>query len=164
VELHVNLNPLTLPKDKKSLNGSVNLPHGTGKKRIIAIADEALLEKVQKGVIEFDVLVAHPSMMPKLARVAKILGPKGLMPNPKNGTVSPTPEKRAKELEGGELNWKTEPDQPVIHQMVGKVAFEDKQLIDNIKALVNSINTSKIAQLSLNATMGPGIKVDVTSV
>lgn len=164
VEAHINLNPATLPKDKLSLSGTVNLPHGTGKTRKIIVADEALIEAVQKGKIDFDVVVAHPSLMPKLAKVAKILGPRGLMPNPKNGTVSVTPEKRAKELEGGELNWKTEPDHPVIHQIMGKVSFNQLQLEENIKAFVKSVGSGKIAKLTLNCTMGPGIKVDVNSI
>jgi large subunit ribosomal protein L1 len=161
--MHVNINPAILTKEKKSLSGSVNLPHGTGKKRIIVIADEALIEQVQKGKIEFDVLVAHPSMMAKLARVARILGPKGLMPNPKNGTVTPTPEKRVTELAGGEINWKTEPDQPVIHQAVGKVSYTPDQLEENIRALVKVIGTGKIAKLTLSSSMGPGIKVATNS-
>ena len=161
VEVHVNLNPATLPKDKKNLSGTVTLPHGTGKKRVIAIADEALIERVQSGTIDFDVLVAHPSLMPKLAKVARILGPKGLMPNPKNGTVTPNPEKRAKELSGGELAWKTEPDQPVIHQSVGKASFSTTQLSENITSLISSVTASKILKLTLSSSMGPGIKVDL---
>src|SRR3989344_2271408 len=160
-EVHVNLNSATLPKDKKSLAGTVVLPHGTGKKRVIAIADEALIERVQSGLIDFDVLVAHPSLMPKLAKVARVLGPKGLMPNPKNGTVTSDPEKRVKELSGGELAWKTEPDQPVIHQSVGKVSFSTSQLSENISSLVKSINLAKILKLTLSSSMGPGIKVDL---
>lgn len=164
VETHININSAILDPDKPSLNGTVNLPHGTGKKHVIKIADEALIEKVSKGQIDFDIVVAHPSMMPKLAKVARILGPKGLMPNPKNGTLSPDPEKRAKELEGGEITWKTEPDHPVIHQIIGKVSFADNQLEENLKALVKSISASKIVKLTLSSSMGPGIKVDVTSI
>lgn len=164
VETHININPATLPKDKPSLSGTVVLPHGTGKQKVVKIADEQLIEQVQKGEINFDVLVSHPSLMPKLARVARILGPKGLMPNPKNGTVTTDPEKRVKELQGGEINWKTEPDHPVIHQALGKVAFTDKQLEENLKIFIKSIGSSKIANLTLNATMGPSIKLDVTSI
>lgn len=163
VEVHINLNPTTLPKDKLNLSGSVVLPHGTGKKRRVAIATEELIDKVGSGKIEFDVLVAHPSLMPKLAKVAKILGPKGLMPNPKTKTVTPDPEKRVKELEGGEVNWKTEPSHPVIHQPIGKVSFSEAQIEENLKALVKSIGTGKIAKLTLSSTMGPGIKVDITT-
>lgn len=160
VELHVNLNPAVLG-EKKDFRGSVNLPHGTGKEIKVAIADDALISKIEAGKIEFDVLVAHPTMMAKLARVAKILGPKGLMPNPKTGTVSPDPEKRAKELAGGNINFKTEPDNPIIHLMIGKVSFEDKKLIENAQALLDAIGRNKIAKATLSATMGPGVKVVV---
>ena len=152
VEVHINLNPATLPKEKKNLSG---------KKRVIAIADEILIERVQAGVIDFDVLVAHPSLMPKLAKIARVLGPKGLMPNPKNGTVTADPEKRVKELSGGELAWKTEPDQPVIHQSVGKASFSTSQLSENISNLVSSVSVGKILKLTLSSSMGPGIKVDL---
>lgn len=164
VEAHFNLNPELFTKDKKSLSGSVTLPHGTGKKRRIVIADENIIDNISKGKIEFDVLLAVPSLMPKLAKVAKILGPRGLMPNPKNGTVTQDPEKRVQELEGGKMTWKTEPEQPVIHQAIGKVSFTDQQLVENIKTLLASINKSKIVKLTLSSTMGPGIKVDINSV
>lgn len=163
VDAHININPEILTKEKKTLSGSVNLPHGTGKTRKIVIADEAILDAISKGKIDFDILVAHPSMMPKLARVAKTLGPKGLMPSPKNGTVSPDPEKRVKELEGGEMTWKTESDQPIIHQTIGKVSFEEKQLEENLKTLINSVNVNKISKLTLTSSMGPGVKVDLSS-
>lgn len=164
VETHININPATLPKDKPSLQGTVNLPHGTGKKRIIAIADDSVLKQIETGKINFDVLVAHPSQMPKLAKFAKLLGPRGLMPNPKNGTVTQDPEKRAQELEGGELTWKTEPDHPVIHQALGKVSFGQDKIEANLKAFVTSVSTGKIAKLTLSSTMGPGIKVDLNSI
>lgn len=163
VEAHVNLAAFVFTKEKTSLSGTVVLPHGTGKKRRIKIADDSVIENVQKGTIDFDVLVAHPSMMPKLAKVARILGPKGLMPNPKIGTVTPDPEKRAKELEGGEVNWKTEPDHPVVHQIIGKVSFTQKQLEENLKKLLSSIGSGKVAKITLSSSMGPGIKVDSTN-
>lgn len=162
VELHINLSSVALG-DKNppagGLRGSVSLPHGTGKEVRVAIADDKILEEVAKGVLNFDVLVAHPSMMPKLARVAKILGPKGLMPNPKNGTVGEDPEKLAASLSKGKVNFKTEPDQPVIHMTVGKVSFEDKKLTENIAAVIKAIGPGKISKVTLAATMGPGIKL-----
>lgn len=161
VELHINLNPLSLG-EKKEFRGSVSLPHGTGKQVRVVIADEAVLSDIESGKINFDILVAHPSMMPRLAKVAKILGPKGLMPNPKTGTVTPDPEKRAKELSSGEVNFKTEPDQPIIHMSVGKVSFEEKKLSDNIEAVLDAIGRGKIARVTLTSTMGPGIKVVVS--
>lgn len=159
VELHINLNPMSLGSTKGDYRGSVSLPHGTGKEVKVAIADDALVAKIEAGTIDFDVLVAHPSMMSKLAKLAKTLGPKGLMPNPKNGTVSPTPEKRAKELSSGQVNFKAEPGNPIVHMPVGKVSFEDKKLVENVAAIFAAIGNSKIAKVTLTSTMGPGIKV-----
>lgn len=159
VELHVNLNPQSLGDQKGDYRGTVSLPHGTGKEVRVAIADDALLANIEAGKIDFDVLVAHPSMMPKLAKVARILGPRGLMPNPKNGTVSPTPEKRAKELTSGELNFKAEPGNPIVHLPVGKVSFEDAKLIENIEAILSAIGRNKILRATLAPTMGPGVKL-----
>lgn len=160
VELHINLNPLAMG-EKKDLRGTVNLPHGTGKQVRVVIADDKVLEEVAAGKINFDILVAHPSMMPKLAKVARILGPKGLMPNPKTGTVTPDPDKRAKELSTGQVNFKTEPDQPIIHLIVGKVSFDEKKLVENIKAILDAVGRGKITKATLSATMGPGVKVEI---
>lgn len=159
VELHINLNPLSLG-EKKDYRTSVSLPHGTGKEVRVAIADDAILAEIEAGKINFDILVAHPQMMPKLAKVARILGPRGLMPNPKTGTVSPDPDKRAKELTSGEVNIKTEPGNPIIHMGIGKVSFPDKDIADNVKAVLAAIG-SKVAKVSLSATMGPGVKVQI---
>lgn len=159
VELHIN-------STEKGLRGTVQLPHGTGKQIKVAIADSStidkLLEAIEKGKIDFHALVAHPQVMGKLARVAKFLGPRGLMPNPKNGTISPEPEKVAKKLQGGEINWKTESDFPIIHQVIGKLSFKDDQLTDNFKALIKSIGSVKIKNMTLKSTMSPGIKILLT--
>lgn len=163
VEMHVSLNPQTLG-GKSDYRGSVILPHGTGKKVTVAIADDELIKQIEAGTLNFDILVAHPSMMPKLAKVARVLGPKGLMPNPKTGTVTPDPEKRAKELAGGEVNFKTEPDHPIVHQAIGKVSFTEKQLTENIKALLLAIGKTKISRITLTSTMGPGIKLDANNI
>jgi large subunit ribosomal protein L1 len=160
VELHINLNPQSLG-DKKDMRGSVSLPHGSGKEVKVAIADDAIIAEIESGKINFDILVAHPTMMAKLAKVARVLGPKGLMPNPKNGTVSPDPDKRAKELSSGQVNFKTEPDHPIIHMIVGKVSFEDKKLTDNIKAVISAIGANKIIKATMTSTMGPGIRIVV---
>ena len=160
VEIHINLNPSVLG-EKKDFRGSVTLPHGTGKEVRVAIADDEILAKIESGKIDFDILVAHPSMMPKLAKVARILGPRGLMPNPKTGTVSADPEKRARELSHGQVNFKTEPDQPIIHMSIGKVSFDDKKLMDNITAVLGAIDKNKVTRVTLASTMGPGIKVAI---
>ncbi|HUD19937.1 MAG TPA: hypothetical protein VMR81_05855 [Patescibacteria group bacterium] len=158
VEMHINLNSQMLG-EKKDFRGSVSLPHGTGREVRVVIADDAVIAAVTDGKIDFDILVAHPSMMPKLAKIARVLGPKGLMPNPKNGTVSPDPEKRAKELSHGQVNFKTEPDQPLIHLSVGKVSFDDTKLVENIEAVVRAVGANKISRATLTATMGPGVKI-----
>jgi large subunit ribosomal protein L1 len=160
VELHVNLNPASLG-EKKDMRGSVSLPHGTGKQVRVFIADDTIIADVAEGKINFDILVASPSMMPRLAKVARILGPKGLMPNPKTGTVTEDTAKRAKELSTGKVNFKTEPDQPLIHLLVGKVSFDSKKLEENVDAILDAVGRGKIAKATLSATMGPGVKVAV---
>lgn len=169
VELHVNLNPAslgdTLPAGRQAkgdFRGSVSLPHGTGKEVRVVIADDAVLAGIEAGKMDFDVLVAHPSMMAKLAKVARILGPRGLMPNPKNGTVTDNPEKRAKELSHGQVNFKAEPGNPIVHMPVGKVSFEDAKLIENIEAILSAIGQGKIARATIAATMGPGVKIVIS--
>ncbi|MBI2611495.1 50S ribosomal protein L1 [Candidatus Gottesmanbacteria bacterium] len=154
VEVHINTK-------EKGLRGGVSLPHGTGKQVRVAIADDTLVAEVERGKINFDVLISPPQMMPKLARVAKILGPKGLMPNPKNGTISPDPEKVAQKFKKGEVHWKTESEFPIIHQVIGKLSFKDSQLEENYKALIKSISDSKISNITLKSTMSPGIKIQI---
>jgi len=160
VELHIN----TI---EKGLRGKTKLPHGTGKEIKVQIADVSSIDKiinlVEKGKIDFDVLVAHPQVMPKLAKIAKFLGPKGLMPNPKSGTISTEPEKVADNLKGGEINWKSEADFPIIHQVIGKMSFKDKQLEENLQAFLKSIGSNKIKSVTLKSTMSPGIKIQFDS-
>lgn len=156
VELHIN----TLTS---GVSGTLSLPHGTGKKTRVAIASDAVIAEIEGGTINFDVLIAEPTMMPKLARVAKILGPRGLMPNPKNGTVSPKPEDVAKKFEGGQTNYKTEAKFPILHLSVGKVSFGSEKLSENIKNAIQTVQKANIKNITLKSTMSPGIKLDVTS-
>lgn len=156
VELHINTT-------EPGLSGQLNLPHGTGKKTRVAIADDKLIADVEKGKIEFDVLLAVPQMMPKLAKVAKVLGPKGLMPNPKNGTITANPEEEAKKYEGGQMRYKTESKLPVMHLTVGKLSFGEKKLAENIKAIFAAVQAAKIKNATLKSTMSPGIKLDTAS-
>lgn len=158
VEVHINLNVNVLG-EKKDVRGTVSLPHGTGKTVNVVIADEKIIAEIAEGKFNFDILVAHPSMMPKLAKVARVLGPKGLMPNPKNGTVTTDPEKKTKELSQGQVNYKSEPENPIIHQSVGKVSFEEKMLVENINAFLASVGHEKISRVTIASTMGPGVKV-----
>ena len=163
VELHINTND-------KGISGHVTLPHGTGKQIRVAIANAAdvkeldsLVAKIEGGAIDFDVLIATPDSMPKLARVARILGPRGLMPNPKNGTVSPKPEEVAKKFQGGQMNFKTEAKFPLLHMAIGKLSFGEKKLEDNVKTAINAIQMKNVKKVTLKSTMSPGIKLDTAS-
>lgn len=147
---------------EKNLRGTVSLPHGTGKQIKVVVADDSLIANLEKGMkIDFDILVASPDMMPKLAKIAKILGPKGLMPNPKTGTIGPDPEGLAESLAKGQIQWKTQPDYPIIHTVIGKTSFESKKLLDNFSVLTKSIGKDKIRSVFVKATMGPSIKVQI---
>jgi len=102
--------------------------------------------------------------MGRIAKLAKILGPKGLMPNPKSGTISDKPEELAKKYEKGIIKWKTEAKAPLIHQIVGKLSYDDKKILDNIKALIDSIGKSNIVDLYITSSMSPSIKVDISKI
>lgn len=162
VELHINTH-------EKGVSGSLTLPHGTGKKMRVEIADhsvdpkhvEELVKKITAGQVDFDILIATPDTMSHLAKIARVLGPKGLMPNPKNGTVHPKPTEAAKKFEGGQINFKTEAKASIIHMTVGKVSFEEKQLSDNIKAIFQAVQTKNIKNVTLKSTMSPGIKLSI---
>lgn len=154
VELHINTR-------EKGIAGTITLPHGTGKKLRIKIADDALIGQIEQGKIDFDVLVATPDMMPKLAKVARILGPRGLMPNPKNGTISDKPEQVVEKLSAGQVSYKTEPQAPIIHMSVGKLSFADEQLSENISTILSSIGQAKISSVTLKSTMSPAIRIQI---
>lgn len=156
VEIHINT-------AEKGLSGSVKLPHGTGKQTRVAIASEKVLSQIESGKIDFDVLIAVPEFMPKLARFAKILGPRGLMPNPKAGTITEEPEKVAEKFKAGEMRFKTEAQAPLIHLTIGRVSFPQNYLEENLKTAAAAIGPSKIQKLTLSSTMGPGIKVNLNS-
>lgn len=151
---------ITTRDDKVSLE--ISFPYSTGKTTKAAIATDALLKKVEKGQIDFDILIAAPDMMGKIAKFARVLGPKGLMPNPKNNTVTDKPEARKKELEEGKTAIKTEKQMPLMHVVLGKTDQPEKDLIANTEHLINVLNGKKIKNLTLSATMSPGIKVDLT--
>jgi large subunit ribosomal protein L1 len=154
VELHLNTR-----EDK--ISGLISLPHGTGKKQTIAIADDKLLMQIEKGKINFDVLIATPQMMGKIAKVARILGPKGLMPNPQAGTITDRPEKAKKKLEAGQLRYKTEPKEPLMHLIMGKISFGEKKLLENLAALIKEIRPSRIKKAVLTSTHSPAIKLEI---
>jgi len=146
------------------LRGSVTFPHSIGRIVRVVIVDDKIIENIADGKLEFDVLISHPSYMPKLAKFARTLGPKGLMPNPKAGTISTEPEIAAKKYMAGNVNWKNEPKFPLIHQMVGKISLGSKEIAENISALVKSIDTKKIVSLHIASTMTPGLKIEIDSV
>jgi large subunit ribosomal protein L1 len=154
VELHLNT-------VSTGISGNVLLPNGTGKTTKVAVADDKLIQDIEKGIIDFDILVAEPSMMPKLARVAKILGPRGLMPNPKNGTITEKSEEVAKKYEGGQVNYKTEAKAPLMHLTVGKVSFGPTKLSQNIETYISAVKKQNIVSATLKSTMSPGIKIKV---
>ena len=154
VELHINTT-------ETGINATVTLPHGTGKEIRVAIADEKIIAEVEKGKINFDVLIAAPEMMPKLAKVARVLGPKGLMPNPKSNTISKDPQKLAENFSKGQMNIKTEAKTPIIHLMVGKLSFGAKKLSENIEMIIKTVKKERIRNVTLKSTFSPGIKLNV---
>ncbi len=172
-------------KSDQMVRGTVVLPHGTGKKvRVLVFAKgqkekeasdagadfvggEDLIEKISKGWLDFDKAIATPDMMGQVSKLGKILGPRGLMPNPKVGTVTFDLEKAVKEIKAGKVEFKVE-KAGVVHVPVGKVSFGFDQLLENVKTLLEVIlrvkpPTSKgiyLRTVALSTTMGPGIKID----
>lgn len=141
--------------------GTITFPHSTGKTRTVAILDDALLAEIEAGNINFDVLIATPDYMPKLAKHARVLGPRGLMPNPKIGTLTPNPEAKKKELEAGTIMIKTEKKHPVIHVTIGKVSLDADKVVENAKELLKMLG-NKVQKMTLSASMSPGVRVDLT--
>jgi large subunit ribosomal protein L1 len=154
VELHCNLNI-----DK--LSGELNFPHGTGKTLKIEIASDKTLVKLKNGQIDFEVLIAEPKMMPKLAQYAKLLGPKGLMPNPKTNTISDKPEEIKKKMAGGSTRYKSEPKAPIVHLVIGKLSFKDNQLNDHINLVLKELKLKNLKSVFLCSSMSPSIKLAI---
>jgi large subunit ribosomal protein L1 len=141
--------------------GEISFPHlELGSKKIVILNDEILAE-IKDGKINFDILIATPITMPKLLPFAKLLGPKGLMPNPKNGTLTDKPEESQKRLSVAKTMIKSEKKVPVIHQVVGKVSQKTEEIIANINELIKVVKFVKIKKFVLCATMGPGIKCEI---
>lgn len=187
VDLAINLN-LDPKFNDQNVRGVVAMPHGTGKTIRVAVvarsaaaehakkagADivgaEDLIAQIEGGTIAFDKLIATPDCMPLLGKVAKVLGPKGLMPNPKLGTVTPTPAKAVKDAKAGQVEFRLE-KAGIIHVGVGKKSFSEAQITDNVMALVKAVKDAKpsgakvtyFVKMTLSSTMGPGIKVDMKS-
>jgi large subunit ribosomal protein L1 len=153
VELHLVVN-------KEGISVQTDLPNSTGQQKKIEVADESTVEKLKKGVVDFDVLLATSDMMPKLVPFARILGPKGLMPNPKNGTLIKNP-KDAEKFSGSTMTIKTERKAPLIHTVVGKVSMEEDKLAENVNAVLEAVGRRRVRKAYLSATMSPSVKIDV---
>lgn len=186
IEVHVRT-AIDAKKTDQAIRGTVSLPHGTGKlKRVAAFVTEAkekeakdagavmaggeeLIKQIKETEkTDFDVAVAEPALMPKLAQIAKVLGTRGLMPNPKTGTVSENIGQIIKEIAGGKVTFKND-DSGNIHQIIGKTDFENAKLLENLKAFWQTVLQSKpmsvkgqyVVSVTLNSTMGPGIRVKI---
>lgn len=184
IELHVRLGVDPKQSDQQ-VRGTVNLPHGSGKSKKVAVvtkgdkqrdaqaagADlvgaEDLIEQIAKGMLDFEVLVATPDMMKDLAKLGKVLGPKGLMPNPKSGTVTMDIGKAVKELKAGRVEYKVD-EFGNIHCPIGKASFDAAKLAGNAHAVMEAIVKARpssakgvyIQSITLTSTMGPGVKLD----
>ena len=157
VETHIKL--INRSGKPEQVRGLLQYPHPTGKKISVVILDDKTIKEIAESKkTEADIYLATPAIMPEVVKLAKILGPKGKMPNPKAGTITDKPEETAKELKGGKVEFKSDV-YGNIHQVIGKVSADKKALIENIKTLTASLPSDKIASIILCATMGPGIKV-----
>ncbi len=156
VTLHLNLTAKDAPTRVE-----LTFPHAAGAAKKVAIVSDELLAKLDKNIIDFDILITTPAFMPKLAKYAKLLGPKGLMPNPKAGTVTPNPEVKVKEFEGGKTQVKAEPKYPLMHVTVGKTSQPEAELVANIRAMIEAVRPKFIVKATLAATMSPGIKLSL---
>ncbi|MDA0565792.1 50S ribosomal protein L1 [Streptomonospora sp. S1-112] len=172
-------------KADQMVRGTVNLPHGTGKTaRVLVFAtgeraeqareagadfvgDDDLVEEIQKGFLDFDAVVATPDLMGKVGRLGRVLGPRGLMPNPKTGTVTPDVAKAVTEIKGGKIEFRVD-RHGNLHFIIGKLSFSEAQLVENYSAALDEVLRLKpsaakgryIKKATLTTTMGPGIPVD----
>lgn len=141
--------------------GEITFPYLETASKKIVILNDTILAEIKEGKVNFDIIIASPATMPKLLPFARVLGPKGLMPNPKNGTLTDDPEAAVKRLSVAKTMIKTEKKAPVVHIVVGKVSQPVEELTANIDELVKVIKSNKIKKLALCATMGPCVKVEV---
>jgi large subunit ribosomal protein L1 len=152
---------LHLVVKKAGTSVQVNLPHSAGRQKKVEVASDATIEKLKDGKIDFDILVSTPEMMPKLVPFARLLGPKGMMPNPKNGTLV-TDVKKAQGFSTGTVTLKTEKEAPLIHTVIGKNSQEDSEIEDNVEAILKALGGSKqIEKVYLKSTMSPSVKLQI---
>ena len=189
VEIAVRLNVDTKKTDQQ-VRGALVLPNGTGKaKRVLVltkndaqvkaskeagaefVGGEELIDKIAKeNWLDFDVIIATPEMMPLLGKIGKLLGPRGLMPNPKTGTVTTDTKKAIEDVKKGRIEFRTD-SYGNVHAIIGKVSFDNAKLVENLMAFMNVITKSKpttvkgqfIKNVSVSSTMGPGIKIDLNT-
>ncbi|MFA5692111.1 MAG: 50S ribosomal protein L1 [Acholeplasmataceae bacterium] len=181
VAIRLNVDP---KKADQNIRGAISLPHGTGKSvRVVVMAptdlakealeagadfagEAELLEKINGGWLDFDVLIATPEMMPKLGRLGRVLGPKGLMPNPRTGTVTTEIKKTVEEFKAGKIEYRND-KVGNIHAPIGKVSFDDKKLHENLLTLYQqlvslrpaSVKGTYVKSITISTTMGPGVPV-----
>lgn len=187
VEMHIQMG-VDPKKSDQNIRGTVTLPAGRGKvQRVLVLAEEAdakkakaagadhagleeMIEKIEKGWLDFDIVIATPAVMPKVGKLGQTLGTKGMMPNPKSGTVAADVEKAVKEFKAGKIEFRLDKD-AIIHLGIGKVSFKTEDLVSNINALITALRAAKpssakgtyIKKITLASTMGPGVKVDLNS-
>lgn len=146
---------------KTGISANVTLPHAGGRAKKIEVADDETIKKLASGKIDFDILLSTSEMMPKLVPFAKVLGPKGLMPNPKNGTLIKSAAD-AKKFGGNTLNLKTEREAPLVHTAFGKVSQKDTELNENLQAIVKALGGSKqIVKGFIKSTMSPAVRIAI---
>lgn len=170
VELHIKLG-VDASKSDQMVRATVQLPSGSPKEKNIVLLTEDLIKQIkEKGSIEADVVIATPDLMPKVAQVARVLGPQGLMPNPKTGTVTTDPDKTIAELKSGKITTKMDATGN-IHEAVGKVSWDADKIVANTKAVLEAVNAARpaaakgqlIKSVTLASTMSPGIRIDLTA-
>jgi len=162
VEVHVRLLKKKAKGSTESSRGIFHLPNGSGKeKKIIILTEEKIEEIAKTKKINFDIAIATPALMPKVAKVAKILGPKGKMPDPKAGTVTDKPEEAIKDINSGKVEYRIDAGNNV-HQMIGRVSWESEKLLENLEAILNTLSKSRIAAAYIVASVGPSVPLDLT--
>lgn len=176
-------------KNDQQIRGAIVLPHGTGKsQRVLVFAkgdkakeaeaagadyvgEQDYIQKINNGWFDFDVIVATPDMMGEVGKLGRVLGPKGLMPNPKTGTVTMDVTKAVEQIKAGKVEYRAEKS-GIVHAAIGKVSFDDEKLADNFRTLADALTKAKPASskgtyfksVALSSTMGPGVKVDLNEV